>query len=84
VSHDEISCRKLILEYLADYEDGTMPEPDRKELEKHFSHCPPCVIFLRTYRATGRTLKMLKPREIPRNLAQAVKDFVRARCREKE
>ncbi len=82
MSHDEISCRKLVLEYLADYEDGTMPATDRAELERHFSHCPPCVIFLRTYRATGRTLKMLKPREIPKNLAEAVKDFVRARCRD--
>jgi hypothetical protein len=26
VSHDEITCKKLILEYLVDYEDGSMPE----------------------------------------------------------
>lgn len=84
MSHDEITCKRLILEYLVDYEDGSMPAADRKELESHLSHCPPCVVFLDSYRATGRTLKMLKPREIPRNLAEAVWSFVRARCDKKE
>jgi anti-sigma factor RsiW len=83
VKHDEVTCKRLILEYLIDYEDGTMPEPDRRQLEAHFSHCPPCVVFLKGYRATGRTLKMLKPREIPRNLAEAVMRFVRERCDKK-
>ena len=35
------------------------------------------------YRATGRTLKMLKPREVPKNLAEAVWNFVRERCPKK-
>ena len=80
MSHDEMNCRKLILEYLVEYEDGTMAEADRVELERHFAHCPPCVVFLKSYRATGRTLRMLKPREIPKNLAEAVVRFVRAKC----
>jgi anti-sigma factor RsiW len=84
VSHDEMSCRKLILDYLADYEDGSMPSAERKDLEAHLSHCPPCVLFLHSYRATGRTLRMLKPKEIPRNLAEAVMKFVKARCSDKK
>jgi anti-sigma factor RsiW len=83
MSHDEITCKKLILEYLVDYEDGSMPANERRHLEEHLSHCPPCVLFLDSYRATGRTLKMLKPHDIPKNLADAVMDFVRARCRDK-
>ena len=83
MKHDEINCRKLILEYLVEYEDGSMPETDRRELERHFNCCPPCVVFLKSYRATGRTLKMLKPRDIPKNLAEAVVQFVRARCDKK-
>jgi anti-sigma factor RsiW len=84
VSHDEITCRRLILEYLVEYEDGSMVETERRELEVHLSHCPPCVVFLKSYRATGRTLRMLKPRDIPKNLAEAVVKFVRARCDKKE
>jgi anti-sigma factor RsiW len=80
MSHDEIRCRQLILEYLIEYEDGTMPESDRHRLDEHFAECPPCVVFLKSYRATGRTLRMLKPREIPKNLAEAVVRFVRLKC----
>lgn len=83
MKHDEISCRRLILEYLVEYEDGTMAPPDRLALEKHFADCPPCLVFLKSYRATGRTLRMLKPRAIPKNLAQAVIEFVRVRCDKK-
>ena len=78
--HDEIRCRQLILEFLIDYEDGSMPEKERVRLEEHFAACPPCVVFLKSYRATGRTLRMLKPRDIPKNLAEAVVRFVRAKC----
>jgi anti-sigma factor RsiW len=84
VSHDEMNCRRLILEYLADYEDGSMPARERAALEEHLSHCPPCVVFLHSYRATGRTLRKLKPKEIPRNLAEAVMTFVKARCKKEE
>ena len=80
MSHDEMNCRRLILEYLCDYEDGSMPAAEREALEAHLSHCPPCVVFLHSYRATGRTLRKLKPTELPRNLADAVVNFVKARC----
>ena len=84
MTHDEITCRRIILECLVDYEDGTMPEDERLSLERHLTHCPPCVTFIETYRATGRTLRMLKPREIPGNLADAVMKFVKERCGEKK
>jgi putative zinc finger protein len=83
VTHDAITCKRLILEYLVDYEDGAMPEDVRRDLEWHLEHCPPCLVFLKEYRATGRTLRMLKPREIPCNLAEAVMNFVKERCGKK-
>ena len=77
--HDDVTCRKLILEYLLDYESGTMPEEDRAALQKHFEDCPPCGVFLESYRTTGKTLRMLKPCEVPADLASAVVAFVRSR-----
>jgi hypothetical protein len=77
--HDEVSCRKLILDYLLDYESGAMPEADRESLRKHFEDCPPCGVFLESYRVTGRTLRMLKPSEVPQDLARAVVAFVKSR-----
>jgi len=84
VTHDAITCKRLILEYLVDYEDGAMPEDVRRDLEWHLEHCPPCLVFLKEYRATGRTLRMLKPRDVPKNLAEAVWGFVIARCRKEK
>ena len=81
MTHDAMTCKRFILEYLVEYEDGSMPEAERIEFERHLSHCPPCLVFLKSYQATGRTLRMLKPREIPKNLADAVISFVKARCK---
>jgi len=83
VKSDDVTCEKLILECLLEFEEGTMPEEEHRELERHFQLCPPCERFLATYRATGKCLRMLKPTEIPPALAQTVMAFVRAR-REKE
>lgn len=80
---DDITCERLVMEALYDFEEGTMPEAERAELERHLALCPPCVHFLDSYRATGRTLRALKPREIPATLAQTVFQFVRARCGKK-
>ena len=77
------TCRQVILDLLVEYEDGTMLDPDRSDFERHIEMCPPCVRFLTTYRATGKTLKLLKPEEIPSDLAQSVLAFVRARARQK-
>jgi len=83
MSHDDVTCQRLILDYLLEFEEGTMAEPERQELQRHFDMCPPCLHFLSTYRATGKCLRMLKPTDIPPALAQTVIAFVRLR-REKE
>jgi anti-sigma factor RsiW len=75
------TCKQVILDLLIEYEDGRMESEDRADFERHIEMCPPCVRFLTTYRATGRTLKFLKPEEIPPDLAQSVLAFVRARTR---
>jgi hypothetical protein len=83
MKHDDVTCERLVLECLLEFEEEAMPEEERRELQLHFDMCFPCLSFLATYRATGKCLKMLKPTEIPPALAQTVMAFVRAR-REKE
>ena len=83
MKHDDLTCKELILDCLFEFEEGSMPAEEHKELQLHFESCPPCMNFLATYRATGKTLRMLKPTDIPPALAQTVMAFVRAR-REKE
>ncbi|MDQ2970502.1 MAG: zf-HC2 domain-containing protein [Acidobacteriota bacterium] len=79
--HDAITCQRLILECLFDYESGAMAEDERRQLERHLEACPPCGQFLTSYRATGKTLQMLKPSDVPPALASAVVAFVRSRSR---
>ncbi|HEX9286814.1 MAG TPA: zf-HC2 domain-containing protein [Thermoanaerobaculia bacterium] len=76
----DLTCKRFILECLIEYEDGTMPAEERALFEQHMELCPPCLRFLTSYRATGRTLKLLKPEEIPSDLAQSVLAFVRSRA----
>ncbi|HEY3173436.1 MAG TPA: anti-sigma factor [Thermoanaerobaculia bacterium] len=76
----DLNCKRFILECLIEYEDGTMPADERALFEQHMELCPPCLRFLTSYRATGKTLKLLKPEEIPPDLAQSVLAFVRSRA----
>jgi anti-sigma factor RsiW len=78
-----MSCKSVVMEALYDFEEGSMPATDRAEFERHLQACPPCVRFLDSYRATGRTLRALKPRDIPPTLARTVFEFVKARCTRK-
>jgi Putative zinc-finger len=80
---EEITCERLVMEALYDFEEGTMPGPERADLERHLSFCPPCVRFLDSYRATGKTLRALKPRDVPPTLARTVFEFVKERCGKK-
>lgn len=45
-----ITCQELI-EFLAEYLAGTLPAPQREIFEQHLRLCPPCVDYLKMYRA---------------------------------
>ena len=49
----DVTCRHLI-EFLADYLDGTLPAKQREDFVDHLRLCPPCVTYLETYQATIR------------------------------
>ncbi len=76
----DLTCKKFILDCLIEYEDGTMSAEERALFQQHMELCPPCLRFLTSYRATGKTLKLLKPEEIPSDLARSVLAFVRSRA----
>jgi anti-sigma factor (TIGR02949 family) len=66
----------LLLEFL----DGEMPAEDAKHLEEHLSECPPCVDFLRTYKATPSLCKRALGKQMPKELATKLTDFLRGKC----
>ena len=50
------SCKESI-QLLVDYLDGDMTPEERQHLDEHLAGCPPCVEFVRAYRATSGMCK---------------------------
>jgi len=73
-----VTCRELV-EFLMDYLDGQLSEPERRCFEDHLEECPGCVAYLATYQETIRLGKeactagddMLPP-DLPEDLVRAV------------
>lgn len=46
-----MTCRDLI-EFIIDYENGSLPADQLAIFEQHLAKCPPCMRYLETYRKT--------------------------------
>lgn len=71
--------RRELVEFLMDYLDGVLPEPQRACFEEHLAECPYCVAYLTTYRETVRIGRNVcrgdqesLPAEVPAELVQAI------------
>ena len=75
----QLTCKRVILDYLSDYVDDLLSSELAKELERHLASCPSCVAYLNTYRRTrelaGKTMRVSMPEE----MRVILRDFVRAR-----
>jgi|TARA_B110000438_G_scaffold121362_1_gene118487 hypothetical protein len=70
-------CCKECLELLHDYLEDTLSQEIKISLEEHFQDCPPCISFLKTYKATTNACrKMLTQTEVPDEVAASVKAFI--------
>ena len=73
-----MTCRELV-EFLMDYLDGVLPEPERSCFEEHLGECPDCVAYLASYQEAIRLGKDACeagddaiPAEVPEDLVRAV------------
>lgn len=73
-----MTCRELI-DFLADYLDGELPERRRQVFEQHLGECSDCRHYLESYRRTielGKAAFAVEdgpiPQEVPPALVQAV------------
>ncbi len=76
-----MNCKELVY-LLEDYLDGSMEEHLRQELNLHIEKCEPCKKFLNTYDTTRILCRQTKPREIPGDVRERLKQFVMAKARE--
>jgi anti-sigma factor RsiW len=68
-------CKECV-ELLGEYIEGTLPPDRAKALEDHLSTCPPCITFVRTYRATRRLCKKHLERDMPSELMSSLSSFL--------
>lgn len=77
------TCKESV-HVLVDFLDGELSEEDAKQLQSHLSACPPCVDFLRTYRATpGLCKRALLVKKMPGEMADKLNAYLRAKIQGK-
>jgi len=74
------TCKDSI-KHLLEFLDGEMPSEEEKRLEEHLSGCPPCLDFLKTYRATSTLCRNALKREMPKEMANKLSAFLRERIK---
>ena len=74
-----LTCKELILDFLADYLDAALNQDVAAELERHLAVCKPCVAYLNTYRKTrelvGQAGRIEMPEEMRTIRARWSRDF---------
>jgi len=68
-------CKECV-ELLGEYIEGTLPPERAKALEDHLSLCPPCITFVRTYKATRSLCRAQLFKDMPRELMASLKSFL--------
>ena len=71
-----IYCQECV-DLLADYLEGTLPPVQREQLEEHLSFCPPCVTFVRTYKATTRVARESLVADMPEEVSARLHEFMK-------
>lgn len=71
----KVRCKECI-DLLVDYLEGDLPEEQAKELDAHFTGCPPCLDFLDEYRASSELGKKAIVTKMPDALADKLNQFL--------
>ena len=73
-----MTCREFV-EFLMDYLDGLLSEPERRSFDEHLGECPDCVAYLETYQTAIRLGREAYtagdasiPPDVPEDLVRAV------------
>jgi anti-sigma factor RsiW len=78
MSHE---CQRL-LELLHDFVSGELAPAELASLQSHLRGCPPCEIYVQTYRLTITMTRALPPAEIPSATAQRLLQVLKRECSE--
>jgi anti-sigma factor RsiW len=65
-------CRRLA-ELLFDYINGDLDDEGRAWLELHMRECPPCLVYVETYRVTVRLTRRLPTAPMPQDVERRLR-----------
>ena len=65
----DVDCRRLV-ELLHDFVTGELPEDQYQDLQTHLEQCPPCGVYLSTYKLTITMTRQLPPVNMPGETAE--------------
>jgi anti-sigma factor (TIGR02949 family) len=72
----ELTCKELILDYLADYLDKALCPDVVADFERHLADCPPCMAYLNTYKKTRDLTRQAIPQAMPEELKAHLRQFL--------
>jgi anti-sigma factor (TIGR02949 family) len=61
---DDLACVEVV-ELVADYLEGSLPEDDARRLERHLDTCPGCSEYLQQLRTIAGSLRGLTDESFP-------------------
>jgi anti-sigma factor RsiW len=72
-----VNCRQLA-ELLIDFVSGEIGDEARLHVEQHLLECPPCVIYVETYKLTIQMTRKLPQVPMPPQLVERLRRVVDA------
>ena len=78
-----ISCQDVV-DFCLDYLEGVLPEEEKGHFHRHLNMCGECVTFFETYRRTPEVSRQALALEMPPQVKDAVRSYLRTRCSDGE
>jgi anti-sigma factor RsiW len=72
----QLTCKEVILDYLADYLDKVLSPGVVADLERHLADCPECVAYLNTYKKTRDLTRQAMPQAMPEEMKAHLRAFL--------
>lgn len=72
-----LTCRQVLVDFLEDYVEGTLPPAVAAELDQHLRDCRACMAYLKTYRKTRELARQAARVEMPREMRDILRTVLR-------
>ncbi|HEY3445566.1 MAG TPA: zf-HC2 domain-containing protein [Myxococcales bacterium] len=75
-----VTCQHSLAQ-LQEYLDGTLAPEEKAKLDRHFRACPPCIDFVKKYKATPSVCQKALVQDVPKDMSDRLAAFLHDKCR---